>query len=38
MNKKNAFVPYRDSKLTRLLKETLGGKYIFFLKIIYKTK
>lgn len=23
--RKNAFVPYRDSKLTRILKDTLGG-------------
>lgn len=24
-SKKNAFVPYRDSKLTRILKDSLGG-------------
>ena len=24
-NKKNGFVPYRDSKLTRIMKDSLGG-------------
>lgn len=28
-NKKGTFVPFRDSKLTRLLKESLGGRNIF---------
>ena len=30
-NKKGAFVPYRDSKLTRLLKDSLGKTYLMLL-------
>lgn len=30
-NKKGQFVPYRDSKLTRLLKDSLGGNTMTFM-------
>ena len=34
-NNPTAYVNYRDSKLTRLLKDSLGGDYSIYLKNFY---